>query len=309
MGTNKWFKLGVAIFTFLFFSVGILEMNAFARAGGGRSFGSRGSRSYSQPTSSPARQQAAMPARQMSNPAQAAAPSMWKSMAMGVAGGFLGSMLFSSLGRGMGGGFGGGGFGIMEIILLIGAIYGIYWLIKRRKQKQSAPDATCCSSNQGSQSPYEPQTMANNDTETGLDHIRQMDANFDEDKFRDMCMDNFFKIQGCWINRDMSGVKELLTNEMFGILQKEADILKAEKKINKLDNIAVRSVEIIEAWQEGGMDFITVKLLASLLDYTISEAGELLSGSKTEPVKFEEFWTFTRLVGNNKWQMSAINQA
>ncbi len=47
---------------------------------------------------------------------------------------------------------------------------------------------------------------------------------------------------------------------MFGILQRDADKLKAEKKINKLDNIAVRSVEITEAWQEGGMDFITVRI-------------------------------------------------
>lgn len=122
-------------------------------------------------------------------------------------------------------------------------------------------------------------------------------------------MDNFFKIQGAWINRDMASVKDILTEEMIGILQRDADKLKAEKKINKLDNIAVRSVEITEAWQEGGTDFITVRFLASLLDYTVSESGELLSGSKTEPVKFEEYWTFTRPAGNNKWQLSAINQA
>lgn len=33
-----------------------------------------------------------------------------------------------------------------------------------------------------------------------------------------------------------------------------------------------------------------------------------ISGSKTEPVKFEEFWTLIRLVGNNFWQLSAISQ-
>jgi predicted lipid-binding transport protein (Tim44 family) len=107
----------------------------------------------------------------------------------------------------------------------------------------------------------------------------------------------------------MTVVRNILTEEMFGILHRDGEKLKTEKKINKLDNIAVRSVEITEAWQEGGMDFITVRFLASLLDYTVSESGELLSGSKTEPVKFEEYWTFTRPVGNNNWQLSAINQA
>jgi len=71
----------------------------------------------------------------------------------------------------------------------------------------------------------------------------------------------------------------------------------------------VRSVDISEAWQESGQDFITVRIYANLLDYTVDEkTDQVLSGSKTEPVKFEEYWTFTRQVGNNPWQLSAIQQ-
>ena len=76
------------------------------------------------------------------------------------------------------------------------------------------------------------------------------------------------------------------------------------------NNIAVRTVDITEVWQEAGQDFITVRFLANLLDYTIDESTkQVLTGSRTEPVKFEEYWTFTRSVGNNPWQLSAINQA
>lgn len=47
----------------------------------------------------------------------------------------------------------------------------------------------------------------------------------------------------------------------------------------------------------------------NLLDYTTDDAtGAVVSGSKTEPVKFEEYWTFTRPVGNNPWRLSAISQ-
>ena len=78
---------------------------------------------------------------------------------------------------------------------------------------------------------------------------------------------------------------------------------------NRLDNIAVRTTDITEAWQESGRDFITVRFLANLLDYTVEESsGQVVSGSRTEPVKFEEYWTFSRPVGNNPWQLSAINQ-
>jgi predicted lipid-binding transport protein (Tim44 family) len=47
---------------------------------------------------------------------------------------------------------------------------------------------------------------------------------------------------------------------------------------------------------------------ANLLDYTTDESGVVVSGNKTDPVKFEEYWTFTRPVGPNPWKLSAIQQ-
>jgi len=314
MFTRKWYKTGVILFTFLFFFTWVLELDAFARVGGGGSMGSRGSRSYSSP--SPSRQSVTQPtpARPATPqmPQQMQQPSMWRSLGMGMAGGFLGSMLFGGLGHAGMGGFGGSGFGLFEIILLGGLLYLLYrYFIKRKQAESPAGDyyQTGVSPSMEKQTPYTtPPYQDQGDANAGISHIRQMDPSFDENRFTDMCMDSFFKIQGAWANRDMNGVKGILTGEMLGILQGDADKLKMEKKINKLDNIAVRSVEITESWQEGGMDFITVRFLASLLDYTTSEAGEILSGSKTDPVKFEEYWTFTRPVGNNAWQLSAINQ-
>lgn len=65
-----------------------------------------------------------------------------------------------------------------------------------------------------------------------------------------------------------------------------------------------------EAWQEGGRDFVTVGFLAHVLDYTVDETGtQVVEGSRTEPVRFEEYWTFARPVGPNFWKLSAIQQA
>ena len=50
--------------------------------------------------------------------------------------------------------------------------------------------------------------------------------------------------------------------------------------------------------------------LASLVDYTTDESGtQVLDGSRTEPVKFEEYWTFSRPVGPDSWKLSAIQQS
>jgi predicted lipid-binding transport protein (Tim44 family) len=144
---------------------------------------------------------------------------------------------------------------------------------------------------------------------TGLGYIRQLDPSFDERRFTDLVMDIFFKIQGAWMNRDLSPVTGLLTPEMRRIFQEDVDRLLREHRVNRLENIAVRSVEISEAWQEAGQDYITALIYANLLDYTTDDAnGQVIEGSKTDPVKFEEFWTFTRPAGGNQWQLSAIDQ-
>jgi predicted lipid-binding transport protein (Tim44 family) len=235
----------------------------------------------------------------------------------GMMGGILGGMLFRSLGFGGDlGAEGGGGIGLFEILLIGALLFGVYWYIKRRRQAARAN--AYYQSSMGTAEPsyqhsygqsYEQPREEERDLGKGLGYIRQMDSFFDEKKFQDLCMDHFFKIQGAWTNRDMSGAKNLLTEEMLRIIQDDAEKLRSERRMNKLENIAVRSVDIVEAWQESGRDYITVKLYANLLDYTIDETtGQVVSGSKTEPVKFEEYWTFTRPVGNNPWQLSAINQ-
>ena len=322
MLANRWAKCGFVLFT-LFFLLSVMEIDAWARAGGGRSMGSRGSRTYTAPRSTPAPTPSSpsQGSKQFNTPpAPASSPfgggGFLRGMAGGIIGGMLGGMLFRSLGfaGGSGGGFG-GGIGIMEIILIGALLYGIYWFIKRRRSQAPAGVSYRNSSAiDGGQTAapmtaYEPETHES-DVETGLRHIRQMDPRFDERDFTDGCMDRFFKIQGAWANRDMSGIRNLLTDEMYKSLQEEADQLRAKQRINRLDNIAVRSVEITEIWQEGGADFITAKIYANLLDYTTDErTGEVVAGSRTEPVKFQEYWTFTRPVGDHPWKLSAIHQA
>jgi predicted lipid-binding transport protein (Tim44 family) len=298
-------------------TVSTFETNAFARAGGGRSFGSRGSRSYSPPSrsySQPAPSQPS-PSQPTSSPyqptpsPQPAGGGFFRSMAGGLVGGMLGGMLFRSLGFG-GGGLGGSGIGLFEILLIAGIGYMIYRMVAKRRQELSPAGYTRYQT--PAQSAYQDAPAAGAapaDVDTGLARIRQMDASFDEARFSDTVMDNFFKIQGAWMNRDLSSVSNLLTDEMRGALQGDIGNLLQEKRVNHLENIAVRNVEIVEAWQETGQDFVTALIYANLLDYTTDDAtGQVVAGSKTEPVKFEEYWTFTRPVGNNPWRLAAINQ-
>jgi predicted lipid-binding transport protein (Tim44 family) len=238
-----------------------------------------------------------------------------RSMAGGIVGGMLGGMLFRSLGMaGAGGGMaGGGGIGLFEILLLAGIGYLIYRYVKKRRA-ESGPVMYQQGGYQGAMAApvsdaYLIDEPASDGLAAGLSQVRRSDPSFDEARFKDAVMDNFFKIQGGWMNRDISALSGILTDEMKGIFQEDINRLLRDRQVNRLENIAVRSVEISEAWQDSGQDYITSLIYANLLDYTTDDAtGSVVTGSKTEPVKFEEYWTFTRPAGNGSWRLSAISQ-
>lgn len=306
----------------------LLQAEAEARAGRGGSFGSRGSRSFSAPkpysaprTTQPTRPSpspAAPPPGAMAQPAPPAG-SFWRSFGGGVLGGLAGGLFGGPSAHAAPGATGGFGVGLLDILLLAGIAYMIYAFIKRRREAAALAAGPALQSSSAEQLGYQPAYQAPSyyevqpepdlDLEEGLRHIKQMDPSFDETRFPDQVMDFFFRVQGAWANRDLSPMKRELTEEMHRILQEDADRLRAEGVINRLENIAVRSVDITEAWQEQGSDYITVRVYANLLDYMVNDkTGEVVSGSKTEPVKFEEYWTFTRPVGPNDWKLAAINQ-
>ena len=313
-------------------AVGLVALSlpdeAWSRAGGGISGGSRGSRTYSAPSRSynpPARPSNPSPAPtpqpfpSSSQPSPSPMGGFWRSMAGGALGGILGGMLFRGMGFAGGSGGFGGGFGLMDLLLLGGIAYLIYWMVKRGRRSEeataggyygrmAAEPIAGTEPSVGTMEPAGPTGAV--DLERGLSHIRQMDPHFDEAAFKEWCSDAFFRIQAAWMHRDLERLRPALGEEMLQVFRTQLEELRAKRQINTLENIAIRSIEPTEAWQEQGQDYITVRYLANLLDYTVDEAtGKVVEGSDREPVKFEEYWTWVRPVGPNPWRLSAIQQA
>jgi predicted lipid-binding transport protein (Tim44 family) len=314
--------LGMGII--LCFTLALISMEVWARAGGGRSGGFRGSRSFSAPqTQSPRTSQSpgnvppssGYTGNQNRPISQSTGSPFLRGLAGGLAGGFLGSLLFGGMGRAAGSGWGssGSGIGFLEIILILVVIFFVFRFFRNRKKNLNNQTQFA----DYSPPPYQqPETYSaaaqgpDQDVEAGISHIQSMDQTFDPMAFKDWSQDLFFKIQAAWGNQDLGPVNPFLTEQMRGIFSNDLDDQKTANRINRLENIAVRSVDVTEAWQEEGRDFITILFYANLLDYTVDKTtGAVVSGSKTEPVKFREFWTFMRPVGGRgTWQLSAIQQ-
>ncbi len=278
-------------------STAAFSPEASARAGGGRSFGGRGSRSYSAPARSAPSQQArpgqSQPYAQPGQPSQPMGGGFLRGMAGGLVGGMVGSMLFRSLGFGgeQGAGMGGGGgMGIFDLLLIGGLLFFAFKFFFKGK------------------GPARP-SLSDYAAPSDIGSAPQVLTNFDAERFKETAQDIFFKIQGAWTRGDLSIVSSQISPETLGILQQDLDLLKSRRETNRLENIAVREVEITETWKESEGDYLTVRFLANLLDYNTDESGKVVSGSNADPVKFEEFWTFLRPTGATQaWVLSAIQQ-
>jgi len=313
----------VGLLVLLCASLVVLEDYAEARAGGGRSGGFRGSRSYQSPApqapgySNQQRRDSMAPTPQ-STPLAPRTGGFLRGLGTAMLGGFLGSLLFSSLAHAGFGGLGGSGFGLFEVLLLAGLGYFLY----RRFVSPAA--ATGYGSAQYQRTNYQAPTSFGYQAPAGApaqteepSHERvnyrtltAMDQTFTPEQFLETAQDTFFKVQGAWNKQDVTTLRSLCGTELMQIWEQELNDLRSRGQQNKMENIALRESEITEVWTETGQDYISVRLLANLLDYTVdTKNGAVVSGSDSDPVQFEEYWTFSRPVGPNSWKLSAVQQA
>lgn len=268
----------------------MLADTADARSkGGGRSF-----KSAPRSTSS----QKASPVQQKKS------GSFAKGLAGGLIGGAIGGMLFGSLF-----GAGGQGMGLLPILLFAGVGFFLFRRFARARQGAGRePSGGAFSGGQGgafqmpSAVPGSPEAV-----EQGLNEIRQTDMNFDASDFLAIASDAFFQVQAGWIRRDLDSYRDLLGAQLASEYEVQFAQMREKGIINKLESIAIRKVDMVDAGSTGSEDFVTVLFAANLLDYTVDETtGDLVDGSMTNPVKFEEEWTWARPAGTNGWKLEGI---
>ena len=295
----------VSMFTFY------ADYSADARArGGGRSFGS--SRSFSSSRSA-TRPFARQPSRTARRPG---GNSFLRGLGGGLLGGFLGSLLFGSLVH-AGGGIGGTGIGLFQLLIIGGIGYFLYKrFFSRPGSRNRGPDSRQYPGPSG----YTPPPPPGSSRSAGIDapppgggstqfqeQAGQMSIN--QDEIKELAQDIFFKVQAAWMRRDIDAIRDLLGPELLDQYQREFQDMKARGIVNRLENIAVRNVEIVEQGREAGLEFVKVRFNANLLDYSVDEAtGRVVEGSDREPVKFQEIWTLARPEGTADWKLYAVEE-
>ena len=243
-------------------------------------------------------------------PMNAPRPSMFGGL-MGAIGGFmlgglLGSLLFGGLGAGAGN-------GLLDILLVVGGVFLLFKFMQARRQSQPQPASAGAAGWSGSQRSEPMQyaavaepSAADLDLDRGLAHIRQMDAGFDAAAMASDAAEMFRSVQNAVAARDLGPLAGRIAPELLEGVARQVEELKQRGHINRLERIQIERTEVTEAWQERGYDYVTVAIVATLLDYVVDAAGRVVAGSSTVPDRFAEYWTFTRPVGARPWQLTAI---
>ena len=148
--------------------------------------------------------------------------------------------------------------------------------------------------------------------EAGLARVYRSDPKFDGEEFKDFVAEAFGRFQAAWHDRDLTPVKDLLTEDLYEAVDEDVGRMLADGVSNRFEaeeGDIEGDVEIVEVWRESGRDFIVARLGAEMLMYTIDlESGRIVDGDAKTPALFVEYWTFTRPVGPYPWQLAVISQ-
>jgi predicted lipid-binding transport protein (Tim44 family) len=295
--------------------------DAAARVGGGKSFGSRGSRTFSPP---PVTQTAPRPAspmeRSMTQPAQqrpAAAGAQTAGQAGGffnrpgflggLFAGFLGAGLLGMLfGNGLFGGLGAGFASFLGLIIQIALIVLVARLIWNWLQRRNA--GAYATATGPSLRDMAPATAGyTRGASGGLAASPAGHVTVGEDDY------NAFErllgdIQAAYSAEDLGKLRTLVTPEMLSYFAEQLAENTSRGVVNQISDVKLEQGDLAESWREGTSEYATVAMRFSLIDKTIDRAsGRLVDGSD-EKQEVTEVWTFMRSPGG-KWILSAIQQA
>ena len=292
---------------------------ADARLGGGSSFGSRGSRTFSMPSATPTAPSTS-PIQRSTTPSfgnqgfnsgfGAQRPGFFGGgFGRGLLGGFLGAGLFGMLfGGGLFGGLG-GGTSIIGLLLQLALLYfGVKFLfgLFRNRQQPAFGGASGFGGQPGGfgGSGFGGQANAGGAPQTTPITIEQADYQAFERRLVDS--------QLAYSNGDVAALRRIATPEMSGNFERELADNTRQGVVNKITDVHLLSGDLSEAWRESGTDYATVAMRFSLVDATIDQrSGQVVSGNSTSPQQVTEVWTFQRPAGAGPdgWSLAAIQQS
>jgi predicted lipid-binding transport protein (Tim44 family) len=311
-------RTGFMIAALAALSLALVPGLADARAGGGSSMGSRGTRTYSAPAPTNTAPSAAPMQRSMTPQATpgpssaipgAAAPAMGgrSPFMSGLMGGLLGAGLAGMLfGGGLFNGINGIGsfFWFLVQIFLLVLLARFLWRLFARNMaarggqpafaganlfaRNDAPGAPALTSGGGGGGSARPSLTVTPADYQAFEQLLQT-------------------VQTAWSNQDLTTIRAAATPEMVSYFADQLADQSSRGLRNVVTDVKLEQGDLSEGWAEGGREYATVAMRYSMVDVTRDAGGRVVDGDPDRRTQAIEFWTFLRAPGG-RWMLSAIQQ-
>jgi len=290
-----------------------LSPEAFAKAGKGSSFGSRGSRTIDRPiersvTPPPAptplvqQPRPAVPAPQpYAAPMPAQQPGYFQrnpfmaGMLGGLAGAGIGSLLFGHSPAMAGYADASPVGSMLGLALQLGLIALLAWLAIRLFRRRAPIDAGLA----------RPVAYAGQGQPQAVRAAKEFEpSEADKQAFASILAG----VQKAWSEGNIAGLRSLATPEVVSWLSEDLTADSSRGIRNIVDDVRLLKGDVIEAWRDGDREFATAVLTFSARDYSVAaDTGAVVDGDPKAPAESTEAWTFVRASGGS-WLLSAVER-
>ncbi|APR86987.1 cell surface protein precursor [Minicystis rosea] len=97
-----------------------------------------------------------------------------------------------------------------------------------------------------------------------------------------------------WTKQDLKLVRAFLSDNLFQTQLYWVDAYKRQKLRNLTDGSRIVAIHLCRVVSDARFDAVTVRVFATGLDYTVNEAGEVVSGNNDRERSYSEYWTLIR---------------
>jgi predicted lipid-binding transport protein (Tim44 family) len=288
-----------------------------ARAGGGASFGSRGSRTYNSVPWTPTAPQVRPLDRGMAPRTAVPRPStpFYGRSAMFAGHPFLSGLMGGLLGAGLAGlllghgffGYGLGIAGLLGLVLqlaLLAIVFRVAMAAFRGRLYAAGPRsyAYATADDAGPRPGYGARAASPSDRPASRDEIGITGSDYVE--FERLLL----AVQTAWSRHDIEALRRDITPEMVSYFSEKLSANASAGIDNRVEDVRFEAGDLAEAWNDGDLHYATVAMRWSARDYTVRmDTGAPVDGRDAEWVMATEAWTFVRAPGG-RWLLSAIQQ-
>ena len=129
---------------------------------------------------------------------------------------------------------------------------------------------------------------------TGYAQLRQNDSSFDDEDFTVGARVAFEMILKAYSSADVDGLKDLLSNEVYGNFAKAIQDREQAGHVMEDTLVGIMKSEIVEAYMEDRNAHVTVKFVSEQVNAIRDENGDVVEGEPNTVLTVTDFWTFAR---------------